>query len=164
MVHRHTVVYPVSGHNVFCKIGWKRWARCMACKSPDLTPMDFFFWGHTKDQVYRTWVTYLQDLKKRIVHYMEGIKPRMCCNSFRAFEYRVDIVRAIKWAQVEVQWNGERWGKTFWVAVSCGENCTLPALFIISTKCLKRVHSFSEALCFNKCNIFLRYWISTPLL
>jgi hypothetical protein len=31
-----------------------------------------------------------------------------------------------------------KWGeKTFRVAVSCGENCTLLALFILSTKMLK---------------------------
>jgi hypothetical protein len=37
--------------------------------------------------------------------------------------------------KVEVPWNGERWGtKTFWVAVLCGENRILLAMFIYSTK------------------------------
>jgi hypothetical protein len=33
------------------------------------------------------------------------------CVSFRAFEYRMDFMRAAEGAQVEVQWNGERWGE-----------------------------------------------------
>jgi hypothetical protein len=81
-------------------------------RSPDIIPMDLFsFWGYTKDQVNRTRVTCLQDLKQRVIHSVEGIRPQMCGNVFRAFERRTVIVRATKRAQVEVQRNGERWGK-----------------------------------------------------
>jgi disulfide bond formation protein DsbB len=54
-------------------------------------------------------------------------------------EQRAELSRsAMKWRKV-----GE---KTFCVAVSCGENCTLLALFAFSIKCLKWVHSFSDTL------------------
>jgi hypothetical protein len=35
-------------------------------RSPDLTPMDFFFWGYIKDIVYSERVEYLPDLHRRI--------------------------------------------------------------------------------------------------
>jgi hypothetical protein len=67
--------------------------------------MDFFLWGYTKDQVYRTRVICFQDLKKknRIVLSVEGITPRMCVNAFWASEYRMGIVRTPTGAEVEVQ-------------------------------------------------------------
>lgn len=34
--------------------------------SPDLTPCDFFLWGHLKSMVYRTQPTSLDDLQRRI--------------------------------------------------------------------------------------------------
>ncbi|KDR09694.1 hypothetical protein L798_15624 [Zootermopsis nevadensis] len=72
-------------------------------RSPDLTPTDFFLWGYTKDQVHRTGVTCFQDFKNRVVHSVEGITPQTCGNTFRASEYRMDIVRVPEGAQVEVQ-------------------------------------------------------------
>lgn len=38
-------------------------------------------------------------------------------------------------------WNGERCGGTFWIAVSCGENCPLLALFTFWTKIFKMCDS-----------------------
>jgi len=35
-------------------------------RSPDLTPLDFFLWGHLKTQVYKTPPESIQDLKNRI--------------------------------------------------------------------------------------------------
>jgi hypothetical protein len=56
-------------------------------RSLDLTAMDFFLWVYTKDQVYHTRVTCLQDLNKPIAHSVEGTTPQMCGNVFRASEY-----------------------------------------------------------------------------
>ena len=35
-------------------------------RSPDLTPMDFFLWGHLKSVVYKTKPLNMEDLKNRI--------------------------------------------------------------------------------------------------
>lgn len=35
-------------------------------RSPDLTPLDFYFWGYMKDAVYKTPIVDLQDLRHRI--------------------------------------------------------------------------------------------------
>jgi hypothetical protein len=37
----------------------------------------------------------------------------MCGYAVRVFENQMDIAQVTKGAQVEVQRNGERWGKTF---------------------------------------------------
>jgi len=44
-------------------------------RSPDLTPMDFFLWGHLKSVVYKTPPADLQDLRNRIVQECRAI-PR----------------------------------------------------------------------------------------
>jgi hypothetical protein len=49
---------------------------------------------------------YARYLFYRIVHSVEGITPQIWGNAFRAFEYRMDIVKATKGAQAEVQWGG----------------------------------------------------------
>ncbi|GBO16290.1 hypothetical protein AVEN_146960-1 [Araneus ventricosus] len=36
-------------------------------RSPDLNPLDFFFWGHMKSSVYETPVDFAEDLAARIV-------------------------------------------------------------------------------------------------
>lgn len=36
-------------------------------RSPDLTPMDFFFWGHIKELVYAHRIQSVKDLKQRII-------------------------------------------------------------------------------------------------
>ena len=33
--------------------------------SPDLTPLDFFFWGYVKDRVYKTAVNDIDHLKEK---------------------------------------------------------------------------------------------------
>jgi hypothetical protein len=42
----------VAEHDVFRKVDRTSRADCMAPRSPDLTPMDFFPWGQLKDHVY----------------------------------------------------------------------------------------------------------------
>ena len=43
-------------------------------RSPDLTPLDFFFWGYVKSQVYQTPPTTLQYLRNRITNAVQGIR------------------------------------------------------------------------------------------
>ncbi|XP_011874347.1 PREDICTED: uncharacterized protein LOC105565619, partial [Vollenhovia emeryi] len=46
-------------------------------RSPDLTPLDFFLWGHLKEQVYATRPVSVQDLKNRIVRACRTISPEI---------------------------------------------------------------------------------------
>ena len=45
-------------------------------RSPDLTPLDFFLWGHLKSRVYMNRPDNLDDLKARIRHEMTRISPQ----------------------------------------------------------------------------------------
>lgn len=46
--------------------------------SPDLTPLDFFLWGHLKSQVYRTNPRNLQDLKDAVKSAVRRVSPSVC--------------------------------------------------------------------------------------
>jgi hypothetical protein len=67
------------------------------------TPVtSLFLWGCVKDIVYKTPVTSLYELKLRIVAAIETVTPRMLENTWKEIEYRLDILRAMKGAHVEV--------------------------------------------------------------
>ncbi|KAJ4447807.1 hypothetical protein ANN_09815 [Periplaneta americana] len=65
-------------------------------RSPDLTPLDFFFWGYIKDIVYKTVVADLEDLRRRIVAACATVTPEMLQNAWQELEYRLDICRATR--------------------------------------------------------------------
>ena len=44
---------------------------------PDLTPLDFFLWGHVKQQVYATRPENVQDLKDRIERACRAVSPQV---------------------------------------------------------------------------------------
>jgi len=46
-------------------------------RSCDLTPLDFFLWGHVKDKVYANAPQSIQDLKDGIRQVIEDIQPQM---------------------------------------------------------------------------------------
>jgi len=46
-------------------------------RSPDLTPLDFFLWGHVKDIVYAEQSMSLADLKERITSACNKVTPEM---------------------------------------------------------------------------------------
>ena len=69
---------------------------------PDLTPLDFFLWGHVKQLVFRVKVRDMQHLIERIAEAVSSITPRMLCNVWRDFEYRLDIARATNGAHIEL--------------------------------------------------------------
>ncbi len=55
-------------------------------KSPDLTPMDFFFWGYVKQVVYQQPIQDLNHLKSRIIEAVQSIQPDVL-NSVCFFKY-----------------------------------------------------------------------------
>lgn len=45
-------------------------------RSPDLSPLDYFLWGHLKNEVYQVMPTSLEQLRARIVHAIAQISRR----------------------------------------------------------------------------------------
>lgn len=50
-------------------------------RSPDLTPMDFFFWGHIKEYFYRNPINNREELEGRIIEAIASITPEMIWNA-----------------------------------------------------------------------------------
>lgn len=71
-------------------------------RSPDLTPLDFFFWGHIKNVVYSEKIRDINHLRERIVTAVGTVTPDMLVNTWREFEYRLDVCRATNGSHVEV--------------------------------------------------------------
>ena len=62
--------------------------RFWAVRSPDLTPLDFFAWGHIKTQVYKVKIRESQHLRDRISAAVRTITPAMLQRVFRCTEER----------------------------------------------------------------------------
>lgn len=58
-------------------------------RSPDLSPLDYFLWGHLKTKIYATKVESLEDLRNRIVNECHQITPNILNNVRRHFEQRL---------------------------------------------------------------------------
>ncbi|KFM62863.1 hypothetical protein X975_02641, partial [Stegodyphus mimosarum] len=79
-------------------------------RSPDITPLDFFLWrkrkGHVKDNVkdnvYGRRVSNIDDLKARITTEIASVDADILAGTWREIDYRLDILRATKRADVEV--------------------------------------------------------------
>jgi len=63
---------------------------------PDITPLDFFLWGHVKDKVFSTPVPDITNLKARITDAFVTITEDMLENTWRETDYRLDVLRATK--------------------------------------------------------------------
>ncbi|GBM69740.1 hypothetical protein AVEN_75384-1 [Araneus ventricosus] len=68
-------------------VGFVEWPR----RSPDLTPLNFFLWGHIKGQVYATPPPTLQDLRRRITDPCASVTPTMFHNVQREIQSRVQM-------------------------------------------------------------------------
>lgn len=42
-------------------------------RSPDLTPLDFYFWGYIKNEVYKEPLQNIEELKNKITHVCHNI-------------------------------------------------------------------------------------------
>lgn len=69
--------------------------------SPDLSPLDFFLWGHLKDNVYNPKPDTIEQLKAAIRREMRKITPAMCANVLENFKKRLDVVIAQKGRHIE---------------------------------------------------------------
>jgi len=66
------------------------------------TPLISFLWGYVKDKVFSTPVPDITNLKARITDAFATITEHMLENTWRETDYRLDVLRATKGAQVEV--------------------------------------------------------------
>jgi hypothetical protein len=69
-----------------------RWAP----RSPDLTPLDFFLWGYLKDNVYKTSMKDLNELKARIANEIRMISKETLCNVFSNILKRMHMCISVK--------------------------------------------------------------------
>lgn len=63
-------------------------------RSPDLTPLDFFFWGYLRDRIYRTRPANIQELQSRIENCVETITVDMLDRVRDNIEQRVLLCQA----------------------------------------------------------------------
>jgi hypothetical protein len=71
-------------------------------RSPDLTPLAFFFQGYVKNIVYQVKINCLQRLKARIRDAVATVRPNMLQAAWNQVEYHLDICCPTKGAQIEI--------------------------------------------------------------
>lgn len=70
-------------------------------RSPDLSPLDFFLWGHLKSKVYTTEPESLEELRRRIVEECHQITPQILQNVRQRFEQNLYFCMEVGGAQFE---------------------------------------------------------------
>lgn len=70
-------------------------------RSPDLTPLDFFYWGYLKDRVYQTKPDSIDDLRGRILETSNAITPEMIADVLETFYQRLAHCQTVEGAQFE---------------------------------------------------------------
>src|SRR5215469_14982797 len=71
-------------------------------RSPDLTPLDFYLWGHVKDMMYSEKIHNLQHLVHRITQAIESITTDNLASVWREVDNRLDICRACNGQHIEI--------------------------------------------------------------
>ena len=71
-------------------------------RSPDITPLDFFYREYVKDKVFSTPVPDITNLKARITDAFATITEYMLENTWREIDDRLEVLSATKGAHVEV--------------------------------------------------------------
>lgn len=60
-------------------------------RSPDLTPLDYFLFGHLKNTVYKNRLHTVDDLKNAITDAVQNISPQQLENVFENMKRRIDM-------------------------------------------------------------------------
>jgi hypothetical protein len=79
--------------------GLKQWPP----HSPNLTSLDFYFWGYVKQIVYSFRIHNIQPLKQRIREAATSVTPDVLGRVWQKVEYRLDVCRATSGAHLELQ-------------------------------------------------------------
>jgi hypothetical protein len=74
---------------------YRRW------RSPDMTPLDFYFWGYVKQTVYSVRIRNIQHSKQRISEIAASVTPDVR-RVWQEMEYRSDVCRATNGAHIEL--------------------------------------------------------------
>ena len=74
-------------------------------RSPDVTPLDFFFWGFVKQKVVRESVRDINELKERITGAIQSVTPIMLTNTWRELHRRLNWLADNGGGHVEVYRN-----------------------------------------------------------
>ena len=61
--------------------------------SPDLNPLDFFFWGYVMQHNYRVKPTSIEDLKSLVEDFVDSIDPDMIKKACASAQKRFEMVR-----------------------------------------------------------------------
>ena len=75
------------GDRIISKKSTFQWAP----RSPDLNPLDFYFWGYCKANVYRNKPNTVGMLKTEIENFIASIPTEMCQRAIKNFEKRVEF-------------------------------------------------------------------------
>ena len=71
-------------------------------RSPDMTPCDFFLWGHVKERVYVPPLPAdLDELRNRITAAVNSVTEDTLRRVWDGFSYRVDVFRAVGGGHIE---------------------------------------------------------------
>jgi hypothetical protein len=69
-----------------------RWAP----RSPDLTPLDFFLWGHVKNNIYKSSIQDLNELKMKICEEIKKISKETLSNVFSNIVKRMHLCTSVE--------------------------------------------------------------------
>ena len=70
-------------------------------RSPDLSPLDYFLWGHLKSKIYATKPSNLEDLRNRIIEETAQIDPNVISKAVSDFYQRIAHCQAINGSHFE---------------------------------------------------------------
>ena len=99
-------IFPICGSEEEDPFAW-------SARSPDLTPLDFF-WGFVKNAVYQgDRSTTLEELRGRITYVAALMTPQMLQNTWREVEYHLDMCWATYGAHIELHWPSSETRRVF---------------------------------------------------
>jgi hypothetical protein len=70
-------------------------------RSPDLTPLDYFYWGYLKSKVYETKPATINELRARILDVSNSIGQEMLENVLQSIYIRLAYCQAVNGQQFE---------------------------------------------------------------
>lgn len=71
-------------------------------RSPDVMPLDFFFWGCAKDRVFNTPVRDVDELKQKITDVVASVNLNMLANTWCELHRRLEFLQDNNGRHVEV--------------------------------------------------------------
>jgi hypothetical protein len=106
----HKIILQQDGASIHFSTGVRSWLNekfedrwigrggtiSWAPRSPDMTPLDFFLWGHIKNNIYKTSIGDLDDLKCKITQEIRMIKQETLHNVFLEVKKRLNFCISVQ--------------------------------------------------------------------